>query len=478
MGGKRMRIILIVVNYNAWFRGRRVPRSGYERRYVDNTCTIYAVDSSRQPAQISIRIPSGSNVKVIKADRHCGEWTDNAIRERFGNNTEIVYSKTETCIAYYQDPQELAQRRDPLIIIFTLEIVDNSGGIIGYPEWHKALDLAKKNPQSVSLYDHNNGQIKKINTTLRPRIAEIKINNNYTILIVKENEYEKKKGGIDDLLNKILEHNNWKNIQEIYVAVHDLDNYVKDVGRFKNENKINYICDFHHIEDEPDKSFCKLLVDLIDYVGKSQQNNALNKCKEIIEKIKELYHYHSLYKQASILKHRIMNLFLPIDIDLQGLQKSNFQENYIEEVINAWKGKAISKINEAREFIYGNSGSLKEIVEKVGLEKSKAWEKIEGLLPQSDEYYNVVEILKILNDGIKEELKSKEEWIKKENPFHKWFLDIDEALDEIRKELIQGQSKMVSPRSEGESKSKTKKGSGSKKRKKLKRKGKNKSIRK
>jgi len=215
---------------------------------------------------------------------------------------------------------------DPLIVIFTNTDHD---------EWWKAIKVnnATFNDDNCQLI--NNSDKEKI------RIAEFKVDNNYTVLFVKENDYGADKGGINNLLSQILDQ--WGKIfskENIYVAVHALSDYAKDenVDGFKDEfkDKVNYICDFHHVKTDPDRGFCELLIKFLEEV----ENGSIeikDTCEKIIGKIKELT--IRVIQNFSLLKHRIAHLFLPLDIDLQGISEVENAKKieYLKEVLNEKK---------------------------------------------------------------------------------------------------------------------------------------------
>jgi hypothetical protein len=236
---------------------------------------------------------------------------------------------------------------DPLIIIFTLEFSE-----VDYPEWHKA-----KNIEKGKFYNEENEELAELNQNVdknQIRIVEFKVDD-YTILFVKENNYgmdknkkNRENNGIDDLLDQILKK--WgQNLEkeDIYVAVHEIGSYLKDVSQFKD--KVNYICDFHHLDSGPDKEFCDLLVnedenklDLFKAIEKNQVDSAKEICKKLIEKIKEL----SIrpIKKISKLTHHVMHLFGPVDNDLQMLWEESvmtgrggFNPEKWREVVNIYK---------------------------------------------------------------------------------------------------------------------------------------------
>jgi len=176
-------------------------------------------------------------------------------------------------------------------------------------------------------------------------------------------------------------------------------------------------------------------------------------CREIKKKLNE---------RLSILKHRIAHLFLPIDIDLQGLMETGFREDYWEEVAEAWKGgKALGTLTEARKLVYGSQG-VKDSVQKVvedakssACEEHKnkidcAWKKVQALLPNANDqgvaeelqslrrkYEEAKQILQGLGNGDKNAVEQK--CRNRTNPFHQWFVQLIEALDELRDAIERAQ---------------------------------------
>ncbi len=241
---------------------------------------------------------------------------------------------------------------DPLIIIMTLEKTslagEGEGEIVGYAEWVEILKCNK-----AKFYNDSLNQITKNHSV---RIAEITLDN-YTVLFVKENDYENKG---EQLLNNILINNKWKYIEPKYVAVHALKHYIKDISQFKN--KVKYICDFHHYtehESKIDYEFCQLLLEFLKYFENKQSAEAKNNCEEIIKKIEELSKKIVL-ERLTLLKHRIITLWLPLAIDIQGLSEVNEDnaQNYFEKIkednyLNEIKYSINKQIDELNEILNG-----------------------------------------------------------------------------------------------------------------------------
>ncbi|MDZ7337592.1 MAG: hypothetical protein ONB30_03545 [candidate division KSB1 bacterium] len=147
-------------------------------------------------------------------------------------------------------------------------------------------------------------------------------------------------------------------------------------------------------------------------------------------------------RRLSILKHRIAHLFLPIDVDLQGLIETDFKQEYWDKVVEAWKdGKAVQMLEEARRLVYGGE-DVQDFVEKVVNDaKGRSatdkvddpWREVQNHLPSSNAGLdtNVVEILGGLGCPDKrEEVKKKCQG--KANAFHQWFTELNKALDQLR----------------------------------------------
>lgn len=157
-------------------------------------------------------------------------------------------------------------------------------------------------------------------------------------------------------------------------------------------------------------------------------------------------------RRLSILKHRIAHLFLPIDIDLQGLMETGFREDYWREVVDAWKGeKALNILDQARRLLYGtedDQDTVEKIVEEAmrnapaDAEKriEEAWQRVQNLLPNANEHPNS-ELRQILTDlGCQDKRRDVQGKCQGgTNPFHEWFAKLDEALDELREAIEKAQ---------------------------------------
>jgi len=288
---------------------------------------------------------------------------------------------------------------DPLIVIFTHT---------EHNEWWKALESNK-----ATFYDDNLKVLKPIIDADKEkiRIAEFNVDNNYTVLFVKENNYGADEGGINDLLSQILNQEQWKNFpkEDIYVAVHALYDYAKDgdVDGFKKEFKdqVNYICNFHHTDDEPlYKQFCGnegALIKFFDELNKSDgSNKAEELCNDLIKLIIKISGKD--IRDISILKHQIINYLEPLRVDIDGLIDKNFENKYWDEVSKYWTGEKVEEIfKNINRVIYdflAKKNSKKEIKDFV--------ENIKHRINEIEDLFRVSELLNALKNNDKKTAQS------------------------------------------------------------------------
>lgn len=287
----------------------------------------------------------------------------------------------------------------------------------------------KKDPP-YDLYDcatsWSSGYVSKIETkTTSTEDGDI-------IVLVLEDEVASK---VNRFLQGLLKA--WQGITEIYVAAHG-GAYNAFRSLMGGEKELKQVVRLSH--EERDQLY-KAIKSLI----KSPTGDNFTK---VLEAMKP-----NLVRRLSILKHRIAHLFLPIDIDLQGLMETGFREDYWKEVADAWRGgKALGTLTEARKLVYGSQGvedSVKKVVEdakssttdnKKRQEIETKWQQVQNILPQSGNLPNneVNQILQDLGcqcgrDQVKQMCSGKS------NPFHQWFAQLIGALDELRDAIEQAQ---------------------------------------
>lgn len=240
------------------------------------------------------------------------------------------------------------------------------------------------------------------------------------------------------------------------VCIHQgSENEIKNKQRscFKNKGIIR---EYIHVRRRNSSSlwdpvweyFCQICISLKFEKKNEFMQNFINLCHACM----------SLLKRLAVIKHKLNHLFLPIDIDLQGLIESDFNEEYWKEIKVAWNENEIKKIiSKAKNLIYGNKEEgdyiVKIIEEAIGFaskeeEKNKikvGKAKINELFPirkakvpnelgaYMKKYYKAIKILSVLSCGEKEELIN---LLRKEgNCFHDWLVSLNKVIDEIENEI-------------------------------------------
>jgi hypothetical protein len=205
---------------------------------------------------------------------------------------------------------------------------------------------------------------------------------------------------------------------DIYIAAHM--GYV-DWSEIRNKvqgERLKGYKDFRH--DESDSVY-EVLCDLIIH------DNA-----EFYQKLKEILIKLPIVNKLSNLKYRIIFLFLPIDIDAQGLievgntaQYWKGENPYIDEMLkNLWK-RARELANDVKQVV----NEVKERASDTEKEKiCQAWGKM-AFLDNDEPPKEVTQIFQDLEQTEPVDLEGlKCHWTQ----FHNWLVDLCEAMDELR----------------------------------------------
>jgi len=361
---------------------------------------------------------------IIRVKTH-GQFVSNFVNPALGGIIQNIQNATTN-----RNPIVF----DPLIVIFTEEVTNTIGEVYGRPEWHKAI-----NSNKATFYDDNLKPIPINNADKEKiRIAEFKVDNNYTVLFVKENNHGADKGGINNLLSQILNQEQWKIFpkEDIYVAVHALSDYAKDgdVDGFKKEFKdqVNYICNFHHTDDEPlYKQFCGeegALIKFFEELNKSDESNKAEElCNDLIKLIIKISGKD--IRDISLLKHQIINYLEPLRVDIDGLIDKNFENKYWDEVSKYWTGEKVEEIfkniNRVIDDFLAKKNSKKEIKDFV--------ENIKHRINEVEDLFRVSELLNALKNNDKKTAKSICNL--HSNIYKKWMDELINKFDNVKSNL-------------------------------------------
>ncbi|MGQ9847246.1 MAG: hypothetical protein ACUVQP_07075, partial [Bacteroidales bacterium] len=229
----------------------------------------------------------------------------------------------------------------------------------------------------------------------------------------------------------------------------------------------------------PDKEFCELMEKFIDnFFSENKKEDAKTDCENIIKKIKELA--VRPLQSFLLLKHRIVHLFLPLDIDLQGIAEVKEKNNekvvaYLKEVLEEHKnnqnyyqqkladlwymvarkenGKSEKKLlangqaiidliseqlkkSEVKDQQQDCKGDWKELLKHCGL-KYNGDDPLDPSKIQPDENSEIFKFMCKLDECVtNQKCDNIDEILKFDKTseifFHKWFCALDECLDKLR----------------------------------------------
>ena len=157
-------------------------------------------------------------------------------------------------------------------------------------------------------------------------------------------------------------------------------------------------------------------------------------------------------QHLSILKHKILNLLTPLQIDIEGLIEKNFDENYWEQVAKAHKNLS-QEFQNVKNLIYKSTSTsgkseaetIEDIISKITDEETKKYlenllDKIEKLLPKDSQDPDKLTGDKTVN-SLLEALKNKQINEFKRiitlhgNVYKKWMDELIGAIEQIILEL-------------------------------------------
>lgn len=182
----------------------------------------------------------------------------------------------------------------------------------------------------------------------------------------------------------------------------------------------------------------------IDTTNQNEIKNWIDNITDNFSDFSKLYSYlkKNWVIELSILKHQIVNLLVPLRIDIEGLIDKEFEDNYWEKVKGAWINNKIETeiFQKVREKIYnGNKDTIEKIVDDRKLRESKSWKEMQNLLPNQNQNLTgdekVNELLKALSSGDKNKVRQILELYG--NVYKQWMDKLINAIDQLKNELGQ-----------------------------------------
>ena len=308
-----------------------------------------------------------------------------------------------------------------LIAVFTESVWD---------EWALADRIAQSNNQADILsWDIAQNRLIPYDG-VEPCVLCFKMQSHLFALVREDlSSFTKDHRKIDDLVYRFIEN---AACAENYLAIHSLDKFVWDKKAV--EKKSTALANFHHTRDY-EELFTALLrllnaiecgdADIVKHYGELQS---------VIIKLAGQIQIN----KVSVLKHKIVNCLLPLDIDLQGWPESDFDAEYGCEIRDTYIGKSPTPVEHARNQLYEGAYNLDIVVKKRSAEIDSAKKCIAGLLPKKRfDSSNILFkdasiIINELEAGNMDNVKRRLEIA---NPFHAWLAALMSALDNLRDAL-------------------------------------------
>lgn len=288
------------------------------------------------------------------------------------------------------------------------------------PEWKRALAIAA----GVAADQPSSGEPE----TIKLGLAE------HLVLFIRED-------GVADLASLTGESvDRWRR-EKNYIAVHALYDFIDNADdRRSLQERVEALVNFRHISQVSDyKNFMDALDRVLDVLeGGGDASAAEAGCEELEKAILQLLG-QTRVNRVSVLKHKIANCFLPIDIDLQGWRDTGFNGDYGSEIVTAYKERPFAPLQQVREHLYDGPFSLKNILLQEGEHAAAAEKEIEELLPKAGPaigkdarakaFTQASVVLDCLHAG---DLEGLQEMIADSDCFHAWFDMLMETLDRLR----------------------------------------------
>lgn len=254
-------------------------------------------------------------------------------------------------------------------------------------------------------------------------------------LVIWINIWRVRRGSIgqNDMLNYIK-----KKVKEIINKVIELNNHIDEIKIAYHQDMINCLPDDffpmsarYSLAKDNEGQFKKIIKRNHEgvYLNNGASFNDIYEC-----------FFLNLPKKSAIIKHRLLHLFLPLDIDIQGLIESGFNNNYLGEIKNDYKDKLFDLFDEAKKIIYMKDDSdreetlefIKRKAKKGGGKTKKKqidddWRELIELIPptKTNKFKNIYELLSCPNKDRVQEMP------KVCNEFHEWYMDLEKALETL-----------------------------------------------
>ena len=235
---------------------------------------------------------------------------------------------------------------------------------------------------------------------------------------------KKPKNCIKELLSKVLkQYNASENLENILILVHLID--INQARELVENNFKSRVATYSTTIGEAKTKIQGLMEAYRNYKNCRDFKNLSNHFNEVWN----FFRKRLMDFLLTLLLHRIAHLFLPIDIDLMGIcevlrddfepPQSKTKEKWAEEYYN----EAFNDTSPQKRF--------KELCEQ-------AKNEIESMKLDDDKKQKILQMLcdnKNLGLPDKPDIAKFKDWAKnpEENPFHQWFREVMEVMEELKR---------------------------------------------
>lgn len=183
----------------------------------------------------------------------------------------------------------------------------------------------------------------------------------------------------DDSWNALADIVDAESRHKIAVAFHHGNDVVHQAEKCFEKSRVVSV-GYSHECDEKEPWF--LFSQLIDDIEKQRENNPA----AFLTLFKRIYKDQPS-RDITQIKHKLVHLFLPLEVDFQGLEVVDFREDYWADVAAQYREKDLrEKIEVARSLLYRRDNEnfgeqLEDVLTERGLLQDAAWLDIKRAIP-------------------------------------------------------------------------------------------------
>lgn len=157
----------------------------------------------------------------------------------------------------------------------------------------------------------------------------------------------------------------------------------------------------------------------------------------------------ALHMRIANTMHHLSFVLQPMDIDFQGLQDTDFQLEYWQELSEDYKNdKAEEKLKQTKALVYDSDDAVETVLDEAkDLYETGPWERSweelqQNLVPREGLPEEFDTILPLMKNGSEENLRDIKKYFSGgRNPVHEWVTNVHKTLGEVRDALSEREKK-------------------------------------